>query len=1655
MNSLFGRRFFTPESFHEAVLDRIEAHELDHMTRFRRIRVGHGPYDSNFVCRVMAHHFGEVHLCDFVTVLDTNMNMNLEVFISANCSTYETGFIITTGHISATHKRDGVWYVSDSERPGVVLASSLTLQRARVCGTVEVTLGFVKDNGRIASAQRSIVEISTALASRVDAGIPSASGSVSFVNKRVRRLDFEGYENQEATPRPHIQAASVKTGRRDRRRRQTESKALSSEAICFGECEVEAFSIGSRDECGKCAALLWKHERSRTTICCSQGKVSLPNFVKPTDSSALAVYNLFRNPGPAGNLIRRFARQLNNALTLASQKVSEVLPSNGGFTPSVVIQGKLYHRLGSLEASTGEAKKFAQIYIHDPQHDEEAEARIRLGYMRLPKGTTADEKAALTNMLLVLQSKLKECNPYIKDFRMACELDPDEVEHVRLVIDADKRPTGEHARRYNAPTGFKEINVLIGEEPGQRRDIVLRVRGNGALIDMNETHRSFDALHFVLLFPEGDDCWNLELKQLTKDLTRDSGKRVAVREFYAYHLHERREGQSNMLFKAARLFQEYCCMAFAKIENQRLHFLRMNQDKLRADSYQGILDHVNSGDAQAEKRIGQRVVLPSSFTGGPRHMNGRYQDAMACVRVHGKPDLFITMTCNPDHPDIIEALKCASPNEHAPSAKDRPDIVARVFQGHLLELLDDLVKKEVFGKVAAYFYSIEFQKRGLPHAHILIILAKTAKLKTVEQIDNAVCAELPKDPELRALILKCMLHRECGARNPNADCMHDGNCRSGFPKEFTEETYFTENDDLHPHYRRRPPSDENPHFREMLKGREVDNRWVVPFNPYLTKKFKCHINVEICTSVKACKYLFKYIHKGHDRTMVRNERDETAAVDEISEYQDLRSIGSSEACWRIYNFDMGGQEPSVTALPVHLENGQRVYFKEGEEVNRAEGPPPQTPLTEFFNYNETHPDEVCKPTYADFPRYYVWDGTKKEWKKRKRSMSFQTIGRSYSIHPTAGEVFYLRMLLHHEKCAGATSFEDLKTLDGVLLPTFKEVCVRLGLLQDDTEWDQALNEAELTQMCPQVRGMFCTILEWCSPSNPRSLFDKHFKAMGDDIVYKSQPRDVRDELLRAMVLLDIEKRLLDRSRSLHDFDLDISPELRAEAVVFDKSLGASRQSLLERERSSMETSTSEEKDYFETNYPKLFGVQKNSVDAVIKSVLEKLPSAYFFDAIGGAGKTFCENLLLAWARSEGKIALAVATSGIAATLLRNGRTAQGRFKLPIILHPGCTWNVSAQSDLAALIKEADLIIWDEVTMANKLLIEALEAGLRDLMQNELPFGGKVIVFAGDFRQTLPIVKRGNRSQIVKACLKKSKLWPNFKCFSLLENMRLRLGQGTNVQKQREYGELLLQIGNGTLPNVVEEGSPFKDLIKLPEHLCIGPEKAALIDRIFPDLNRNWCNEHWLCGRAILAPKNSTINEINMIITKAFPGPEILCESADSIVSVPGSDSDELLIPREYLITLNPSGLPPHRLILKVGMVILLLRNLDPINGLCNGTRLVVQALHNKRVLQAKIIGGHHDGRVVHIPRISLLPNEGDFPFNWQRRQFPVNVAFAMTINKAQGQSFSSVGVYLTEPSFAHGQLYVAASRTSDPDNIVFALPDPKGLTRNIVYKEVI
>ena len=294
-----------------------------------------------------------------------------------------------------------------------------------------------------------------------------------------------------------------------------------------------------------------------------------------------------------------------------------------------------------------------------------------------------------------------------------------------------------------------------------------------------------------------DTTLNLSVGGQKKHRKIKSGtqEHVSTREFYASFamIRDEAEGHSNHLHRFGKLFQQYLVDQYAKVESTALSYMKHELGpELMTAYYGGLMDAIETDTLHA---IGTPTILHPSFVNGPRAYHARFQDAMSIVREYGKPDLFITMTCNPKWREIQEAMEMFP---HM-SSYDCPDIVCRVFHQKINELLKDLLERDIFGKVIGHVEVIEFQKRGLPHCHILLILDKQSKLKSSDDYDAVVSAEIPdpKHERLHALVLQHMIHHHGPA------CMRDNFCSKWFPKDFCPSTRTEESG--YPLYRRRSP----------------------------------------------------------------------------------------------------------------------------------------------------------------------------------------------------------------------------------------------------------------------------------------------------------------------------------------------------------------------------------------------------------------------------------------------------------------------------------------------------------------------------------------------------------------------------------------------------------------------------------------------------------------------------------------------------------------------------------------------------------------------------------------------------------------------------------------------------------------------------------
>ncbi|GJX10929.1 DNA helicase [Tanacetum coccineum] len=682
---------------------------------------------------------------------------------------------------------------------------------------------------------------------------------------------------------------------------------------------------------------------------------------------------------------------------------------------------QIYHWIGSMCPDNDATPRFLQLYIYDTEN----EVKNRMAHF----GGECEgglKKEIVEGLIEFLDNN----NALVQLFRTARDkyMESD-IPNLKVKL---YNVIG--TRRYELPTPETIGAIVFGSSSSTMEnefDLIIEEHSRFPQ-RVNKLHPCYMSLQFPLLFIYGEQGYHKGLKLLnTPNATTKANKQMSMNMYYSYQIHERLN-QYTLLPRGGRLFQQYVVTAYCAIEQDRLDYIRQNQSDIRNEYLSGLYDAIMRGDRDGSD-LGTRLVLTASFIGGPRYMYSHYLDALAICRVHGNPSFFITFTCNAKWPEIEEYME-AFPEL---TAADRADIVDRVFEKKIRDYIKFVRNSQTMGDITAVLYTIEFQKRGLPHCHSLLWVTEASKINKDSDVDIYISAELPdptQDAEGYRVISELMIHGPCGYANTNAPCLKDGtSCDRNFPKPYSEKTSIDK--DGYVHYRRRATRIDTE--RQNVR---LDNRYVVPYNKTLCMRYYARINVEYRGWTMLIKYLFKYISKGTDRVIVNvtkpvgdiasTSNKPTIQIDEIKNFVEARYIGPHEACWRILDFPIHYRDPAVQILAIHLENMQQITF-----------------------------------------RKYAWYPTNKYW-QRRHNLSKHSIGRS---------------------------FLEIRTINSILHPTNKAACEALGLLGGDQEWIEALQEAAISATASELRKLFIQILMFCDVGNPLSLWDMFWKLMSDDI----------------------------------------------------------------------------------------------------------------------------------------------------------------------------------------------------------------------------------------------------------------------------------------------------------------------------------------------------------------------------------------------------------------------------------------------------------------------------------------------------------------------------------------------------------------------------
>uniref|UniRef100_A0A8D9BYA8 ATP-dependent DNA helicase n=2 Tax=Cacopsylla melanoneura TaxID=428564 RepID=A0A8D9BYA8_9HEMI len=1353
--------------------------------------------------------------------------------------------------------------------------------------------------------------------------------------------------------------------------------------------------------CSYCNAPLFFEEKTKKMWCCRQGDLIIPELaLHPINAPFYHEKEFIKN-----------ARYYNNLFAFSALGTSE----EGGFEyprqgPSMVkVCGRIYHRIFDL--SYNRTVNNFGFYIDDG----EERRRFARGL-----GVNVD-----SGILSSIESFINEVNPFVSQLR---RLSNETSETAHIVFKETNRRRdgpilGENPLPPEADSSalrHREVCALVNleaQEYDEVRDVVAWKIGDARPHRVYLFSECYETLQYPLLFPYGDAGWRIGLVCKKGEEVH----KVSQLEYYRYRMLA-----ESRFTSMGRLSCEYFLDMFVRTDEERLEWVRKAQITARgnvrlAQRYEiENLPEIDRGDD-----IG-RVYLPKTFTNGPRYFLERYKDAMAVVNKFGNCSFFITFTCNSQWVEIQRNLR---PNE---TAFDRPDLVCRVFEQKKAELVRLLKSGRVFGFVEFMFYTLEFQKRGLPHIHICLRVAGGGP-KSADEIDSCVSAKIPdenEDSRLRELVLKHMVHGPCRT----GLCIEKnsgGKCSKFFPKPHSEVTHFDDKGFIF--YRR-----DVFNCAEVRRGNrqpfETNDTYIVPYNPVLLKYFDCHINVEIATSRKSVKYLFKYINKGPDKSVVaimRPQRPDEDPINEIDMYRTLRYVSSSEAVWRLLSFDISNRTPPVKCLPVHLPGEDSILYRLGCANEAAE----RTLSMLDVYLRRPRIERFESVTYCQFYEQYVYQA-RRPGENCKREV-FETSGpvtrfilprvvrrserypvcRVFWVSPNRGELYFLRVLLLRYPCYDV---EELKRVGDVEYSTFQQACSALGLISNEDEYVSCMREAKSFMMAHRLRRFFCLLVNMGAPA--AFLWSLFSEDLCEDFLLSLD----RDKAL-AEGLCIINRILHNQGSSNIEQGLPPVDDEQTSELIREKSRWTHQDGQV---------------SHHDEWIPKLNEKQKEVFDLIVGAVQGSPSKLIYVDGAAGTGKTLVISVVTSYLRSLGHIVLCTATSGIAALNHEGGITAHSMFKLPLdVSDPLVTWNVSASTERGALIRSAALIIFDEVAMAHKNLLHCLDRSLKLLMHCDEPMGGKVFVALGDFRQIGPVIRFGQPSDVVQASFRNSYLWPLMKVISLTAALRTR--------DDMEYTEFLARVGDGLIPSTLVSG---QQLIPL-DRMRYVTDVNKLIDLIYPSAiltDSDLCAE-----RAILSPTYVNIRQINSIIIEKLPGEEFVVYSADSVRNEQDVD---YFLNTETLNSIDNPSVPSHVMKFKIGCVCIIVRNISFEDKLCNGTKVIIVGKSSFLIRVRK----PHESEEYLIPRIDFEIDVSGFNTRviMVRKAFPLIPSYALSINRAQGQTFSDlVGADLRNFVFSHGMLYVLLGRITRRSNIVCLVSprcviDNVAYTKNVVYSEL-
>lgn len=543
-------------------------------------------------------------------------------------------------------------------------------------------------------------------------------------------------------------------------------------------------------------------------------------------------------------------------------------------------------------------------------------------------------------------------------------------------------------------------------------------------------------------------------------------------------------------------------------------------------------------------------------------------------------------------------------------------------------------------------------------------------------------------------------------------------------------------------------------------------------------------------------------------------------------------------------------------------------------------------LLQWFALNTRDP-AARSLLYKDVPKRYVWNSKMKMWQLR-RYMGCKKVARMHGVSSHNVELFMLRRLLL--TVPGATCWEDLRTVEGQLYPTFESAARARGMFNDDSDLYAAFLEIVASTVDDRsIRRQFVLFLVFCRPVQPAAFFTRFQLAL-------FPPGSNIDQIWEELANLASEFRITWEA-------FGVCPPVTVVGTIpllecFDPVLSCEEADLL---------------------WASLNEEQRQVAEAFLLAIQEPRGQSKVFmlQASGGCGKSFVANYVAARVRSHGVAAICVAASAQAAAVLKGGRTAHGQLRIPIECDNASYLDLTVNQKRE--IANAAALMWDEASMVSDTVADCVNRSFQDIMQCKLPFGGMPVLFIGDWRQLLPVTPRSSSEHHT---LQRCSWWQHVQVLRLFHNWRCQNPRWMN---------LLDDVGMGRIEKVEIDVAAVRNTVD------------EIVAHVWDDAAS--CPT---TPKAILTLTLDDAAAVNRKIISMLPGDVIVATCWDTYLDCKEPD----LYPEEFVQSLQISGVPPGQLDLKIGARYIIMRNMDQRNGLVNGAQILCTALTSRIITGA-------------------------------------------------------------------------------------------------------